>query len=429
MIRINTSGSNVSATNSGPITSWNTSDTYAIRKLIPPPYTTLDGDIANNPETNSSFIRQTGLAENIIVGSFLELDNTLSTADRSGALAVGGTTSVTLAGTANANDDFYVGGTIRMNSGLASGEQTTISSYNGTTNVAILSPGFVATAAGTNTYIITKPFEARRITKYVNISGTITGSGVSTSTTLGPTASNIDGDYNNLYIRITSGLANGDIRLLQSYTVVTSNSGVITRTATPFTAFSANVSANDTFEITSGIVSPAFSGSIAVQSATPISFAYDNLNPFNYSGSLVSQQQEICYDIELINLVVPNETLVVGEGDKIINYPYLYIELRGLTSSSAGVKNIIHSNNPNSSTAIFRVPVDDLAGRLTTSFIKFSGDGMKQSIKFKPDDNMYIKITLPCGDIYETTLQERFSPNRPNPFSQISGIFSFKKTS
>jgi len=158
-----------------------------------------------------------------------------------------------------------------------------------------------------------------------------------------------------------------------------------------------------------------------------LNFSYDNFNPFTYTGSLVSQQDMVCYEVELLNLILPNEVLAVGEGGRIAFYPYVYAQISNVSSACGGLKNIIYSNNPNAVKAIFRVPIDDVINPLISTFIKVDGDGMVQTIKFKPNDNLYFSVFLPNGELYKTILPEYFSPAPPNPPSQISASFSIRR--
>jgi hypothetical protein len=152
-------------------------------------------------------------------------------------------------------------------------------------------------------------------------------------------------------------------------------------------------------------------------------FSYDNAVPFSYSGSLVSQQEEVCYEISLINLILPNATLAVGQGSRIAFYPYVYVEL---TNLSGGMKNIIYSNNPNSSRMLFRCPVTDVNNPDNTNFIDLGSD-MKQTVKFKPNDNLRFSVILQNGELYKTVLQENFSPCAPNLQCQISAVFAIRR--
>jgi hypothetical protein len=156
-------------------------------------------------------------------------------------------------------------------------------------------------------------------------------------------------------------------------------------------------------------------------------FSYDSFNPFVYTGSLVSQQEMVCYEIELLNLVLPNQILTCGRGGRIAFYPYVYVELSNVSASGSGVKNIIYSNNPNATTATFRAPIDDIQNPQLSTFIKIDGNGMVQTIKFKPNDNLFFRVILPTGEIYTTINIETKSPFRPNELAQISAIFSLRR--
>jgi len=152
-----------------------------------------------------------------------------------------------------------------------------------------------------------------------------------------------------------------------------------------------------------------------------LNFSYDNLNPFVYTGSLTSQQELVCYEIELLSLLLPTETLTVANGGAISYYPYVYVELSNTCSSN---RNIIYSNNPNSTKQLFRVPIFDIQDNPV--FTKIGG-GMSQTIKFKPNDTLYFAVTLPNGEVFQNIVPERFSPLSPEPRIQISAMFSLKR--
>ena len=163
------------------------------------------------------------------------------------------------------------------------------------------------------------------------------------------------------------------------------------------------------------------------QAACLLPFSYDNFNPFVYTGSLVSQQDMVCYEIELLNLVLPNDILVVAGGGNIAYYPYVYVELSNVSASGANLKHIIYSNNPNSTRVLFRAAIDDVPNPLNSSFIKIDGDGAVQTVKFKPNDNLRFRVSMRNGETFETILEEWFSPLMPNPLAQISAYFSIKR--
>lgn len=213
-------------------------------------------------------------------------------------------------------------------------------------------------------------------------------------------ASSIDCIYNRQFLRITSGENKDEIRMITKYDGET-------RTVIVSPLFKFPPKNGDTIEI--------------------LGFSYDNAVPFVYSGSLVSQQEEVCYEIQLINLVLPNNTLSVGRGSRIAFYPYVYVELVNVTGSNSGIKNIIYSNNPNSAKMLFRAVVNDNQNPLNTNFVKFNGIGMTQTVKFKPNDTLKFSVRLANGEIYDTVLQDKYSPFLPNDEVQISALFSIMR--
>ena len=184
------------------------------------------------------------------------------------------------------------------------------------------------------------------------------------------------------------------------------------------------------YDALSGIltVTPSFSAIPSITDDVEIlPFSYDNLNPFVYSGSMVSQQQMVCYSIELINLILPNKILKVGRGNRIAFYPYVYVELTNVSNANSGVTNIIYSNNPNSSKMLFRLSINDTTNPSTSPFLKINGDKMTQTIKFKPNDNLKFSVYLPSGELFETEEEEFYSPTKPNDLIQINALFSIKR--
>lgn len=156
-------------------------------------------------------------------------------------------------------------------------------------------------------------------------------------------------------------------------------------------------------------------------------FSYDNLNPFVYTGSMVSQQDMVCYEIQLLDVVLPNATLIVGEGSRIAFYPYVYVTLQNVSSSGAGLTNVLYSNNPNATQVTFRAPIYDIQNPTNSAYIKIDGDGMVQTIKFKPNDNLFFSVTLPNGQVFNTVITDTTSPAPPNNYAQVSALFGMKR--
>lgn len=278
--------------------------------------------------------------------------------------------------------------------------------------------------------------EIRRIVKYQEPISGVLANGTTISQFSIPASSNgvgfsnQTGFYNDFFIEILTGVAAGDIRLITSYTVTLDGNGnVVSRIGIPDAVFTAGILPGDSFRIKGGIVSPAMPATItgAGQTYEILCFNRDNVVPMNYTGSTVSQQEEVCYEIELLNVILPNRTLVVGKGSRITFYPYIYVEFCNVSAAGAGTKGAIYSNNPNSNRMLFRVPVDDIPNPVLSPFIKLDGDGMVQTVKFKPNDNLKFGVYLPDGDVFEINLTETVSPQEPNPLMQISAMFSIKR--
>lgn len=197
------------------------------------------------------------------------------------------------------------------------------------------------------------------------------------------------------------------------------------------------------FYINSGVVSRAFtaplplnllqpnlnSGSAptANQLAVMMGTNYDNEMPLLYSGSMVSQQEMVCYEITLINLVLPNAPVLGGNGGRIAFYPYVYVQLENVTSPSGGNSINIYSNNPNSRRMLFRAAIDDVNNPGSTPFIKINSDGQSMTVKFKPNDNLRFSVHLPDGTVFDTVLSENPSPEPANPYSQLSAMFAIRR--
>ena len=156
-----------------------------------------------------------------------------------------------------------------------------------------------------------------------------------------------------------------------------------------------------------------------------LQYTRDSVVPFTYTGSMVSQQEMVCYEVELVNLVLPNTLL--QSGGQISFYPYVYVQLQNISSTGAGLTNIIYSNNPHSTKRLFRASIDDIPNPEISPFIKIDGDGMIQTVKFKINDSLSFGVFLPDGTPFETLLTDTTSPSKPNTLLQISAIFSIKR--
>jgi hypothetical protein len=158
-------------------------------------------------------------------------------------------------------------------------------------------------------------------------------------------------------------------------------------------------------------------------------FTRDNATPFSYNGSLLNTSQPTCYDVELVNLILPNVTLASGRGGRPVFYPYLYVELHQVSANTGpdGTNGILSSNNPNAFRMLFRAILSDTAQPEFSPYIKIDGDWMTHTIKFKPTDNFKFGVYHSNGEPLKFTIDEQYSPTEPNALTQISALFSFKK--
>jgi len=461
-----TSGSTLSTRTSGPITApWLLSNNFSIRNSIPPFQTTLNSDPVNCPSTSTSFNLPlitvlNPSAPTVSVGGFLEK---LAMPSRPVQLTgpVTGLTSEII--TLSVNDapngagifpgyiNLYTGCLIRFTASAAGapnivvGQIRLIVDYipdptGATGGTIVVEPGFstpnLPLPAGGDSYTIFCPNESRRIIKYVDFRANALSAPTTTTFVLpaidsnGVPASNINGFYVGIYVLAT---VSGDIRIITDYTVVTT-AGVTTRTVTLNSAWA--FVAPFAFTITSGIVSPGFTSSICTNVATAnnlaqnfcyLPFYRDSFNPFVYTGSLTSQQDMVCYEVTLLNLILPNITLDTAYGGLISFYPYIYVQLQNVSSAGAGLKNIIYSNNPAATKMTFRCPIKDVPNPSSSRFIKLDGNGMTQTIKFKPNDNLQFSVHMATGEIFKTLLPDSFGPSAPDPLAQISAAFAIKR--
>jgi hypothetical protein len=276
------------------------------------------------------------------------------------------------------------------------GEYRAISYYDAVTHLLTLDASSNPVTGWLNTDVYSIRQEAPLLTTV------LTAVTSSSEVDLGAGASATAGEYYKYFVRIVNSAnpaLNGEVRQILSY-------------ANPPTI----------------IVNPPFTALPVVGDIVEIlPFSYDNLFPMVYTGSTVSQQQEVCYQIQLVSLILPNQILDTGRGSRIAYYPYVYVEFNNIIGPNSGVNNILYSNNPNAANALFYVPVRDISNQLSSSFIRLDGIGATQTIKFKPNDSLRFAVRLPNGELYQTIIPETYSPLPPNSDIQISAEFSVRR--
>ena len=153
-------------------------------------------------------------------------------------------------------------------------------------------------------------------------------------------------------------------------------------------------------------------------------FNVDNYSPFTYNGSLASQNQSVSYDVTLNSIVLPN--VILSTGGRIAYYPYVYVEIENVSTTTGANKNMIYSNNPNAYRAIFKVPITDLNHPATTPFVKLTC-GMTQTMTFKPNADMMVTVRLPCGSVFRSQADDTLYGQTPNTMLQLSMLFGLTR--
>jgi hypothetical protein len=129
------------------------------------------------------------------------------------------------------------------------------------------------------------------------------------------------------------------------------------------------------------------------------------------------------YEIELLHLSLPYQTLNTGIGGQLDSYPFVYVELynEGKQQSTQ----IFYSNNPSSSSALFKVPVNEYFG--DKWFVTLKDSKAKQTVKFIPNSDLRFRVKLPSGETVSYVNSDNSSPFIPNPLVQTSALFSIRE--
>ena len=166
-----------------------------------------------------------------------------------------------------------------------------------------------------------------------------------------------------------------------------------------------------------------------VMSEIPIinicAFGGDNYKPLSYTGSMVSINEAVCYEVDLISLTLPNDSLLTGS--RISFYPYVYVEFANATAPNGASRELIYSNNPNSQKALFIAATPNQVAPLLSTFVTLSGSGMSQTVKFKPNDNLRFSVYLPNGTLFQTLQTDFYSPYIASERVQIDAVFSIRR--
>jgi hypothetical protein len=146
-------------------------------------------------------------------------------------------------------------------------------------------------------------------------------------------------------------------------------------------------------------------------------FSNQNLSVIG-GGSSILNENEICYKINITTLTLPNLKLNSGNIKGLLAFnPYVYIELNVVDKFNM---NTLISNNENGKNALFKIPITDISNPTFATFIKIASYSMQPIVKFKPNDNLILKIYFGNGEILKFDKNDFAPPLPPDPLKQIT---------
>ena len=249
--------------------------------------------------------------------------------------------------------------------------------------------------------------------------------------TLPSDASSCDNFYNGKYIYFTTNTPYQEYNLFQStFKPIYGTYYIVSYNGTTKQAYCYNDTSMPnypTYPSINPVVNPpgTLPENLKGDTINIVCFTNDNYSPLNYTGSIVSQNQTVCYEISLINLTLPN--VMLTSGSRIAFYPYVYVEFANTTSPSGASQNIIYSNNPESGKALFIAAVTDVVQPVISTFVKLDGGSMVQTVKFKPNDSIRFSVYLPDGEPFLPVDEDILSPYQPIGTLQINAVFAIRR--
>jgi len=177
-------------------------------------------------------------------------------------------------------------------------------------------------------------------------------------------------------------------------------------------------------------LSPAQKQSVAYADALNCcvqNFVREGIVPLNFTGSYLTQSQMSCYEITILNLILPNVQLDNVTSLLTSGYPYVLLEVSNVTMPSSGNKNVVYSNNPAAVNTTFICSISDVNDPIKSRFIKISSDGTIQTIKFSPADNLRFRILLPSGEPFLLQQSDYLPPSISDPSIQIDILIELKR--
>ena len=268
----------------------------------------------------------------------------------------------------------------------------------------------------------------------------ILGVGTTISIASANGVSTVNGEYNNklfYYPAFASGggTANTDPSAAQDFIPQSNSVSTSSRTGSSY---------NDSNHCTFPILAHTFTTSggtaneLVIKSLTSAEVAFfvankefnildykeDGVNSLvNYSYKDPRKLQNNYYEINLLNLILPNSALETGPGGFLGNHSYIMVEF---FSESYNKAHVYNTNNPHLEHVMFKCMVVDSANPSTIPFVKFRGAYPVVS-NFNLEENVHFKVLMPNGDTFTTVSSDSVPPVIPKKDLQVSATFMLKR--
>ena len=146
-------------------------------------------------------------------------------------------------------------------------------------------------------------------------------------------------------------------------------------------------------------------------------------NIVNYTYKDINTVSKNLYEINLLNLTLPNTSLRTGPGGFLANHSYIMVEF---FSDSHDKTQIYNTNNPNLENVMFKCMVVDVSNPESIPFVKFRG--MYPIVApFKLNEGVTLRVLMPNGEVFRTTSSDSVPPTMPKKDLQVSATFSVRK--
>ena len=154
-----------------------------------------------------------------------------------------------------------------------------------------------------------------------------------------------------------------------------------------------------------------------------LDYKEDGVKMLVNNTNLDPRQLSNYYEINLLNLTLPNSALMTGPGGFLANHSYIMVEFY---SESHDKTQIYNTNNPNLENVMFKCMVLDTSNPTSIPFLKFKGHYPVLS-PFRLDESIRFRVLMPNGEVFRTSSSDSVPPVIPDKDLQVSATFMLKR--